>query len=56
MQAGRLKSAADVRDIGNRIQIAEYAIAIYENDIGVQRFAGIDASEAEAFTSCPRLD
>src|SRR4026208_123847 len=56
MQAGRLKSAAYISDVGNRVQVAEYPIAIYQHEIGVQRVGGIDAGEREAGATRPRLD
>ena len=35
MQAGGVKSAADVGDVGERVQVAEHADAIDEHDVGV---------------------
>ena len=49
MQSGRVKSAADVRDVGERVQLAEHADAIDEDDVGVARAAGSSSRATRSF-------
>ncbi len=47
MQARRVKSAADERDVGERIQVAEHTEPIDDDHVGVGRVWFVDASGGE---------
>ena len=46
VQSGGVKSAADERDVGERIEIAEHADAIDEHDVGLRRVRGAEPRTA----------
>ena len=56
MQSCRLESAADVRDICHCVQVAEYSVAIHEDDIGIAGVALGDAPKLERAVTGPALD
>src|SRR5438093_903689 len=51
-----MKSTSDVRDIRERVKIAEYSVAIDENDIGIRRIRCVQARELKRMCVSPALD
>ena len=55
MESGIVKAAADVRDVGQRIKIAEDTDAIDQHDV-TRRVGEVEVVEAKTFRTAPGFD
>jgi len=56
VKAGRMESTADERHVGERIEIAQHADAVDDDDVGIGCIRFTQSRSAETFRGCPACD